>query len=277
MRALGHRTTHNVSTKPHHARPLGTFDHLGIVSLRPGGLLHAVTYTTNYHYDRSWYLGHLWSLAVEEQFYMLWPALLLLLGRGRGLALAALFVVAAPFVRIATLKLGLGPQAGIGESFQTVGDSIAAGCLLAGFRKRLEASTLYMKLLDSPAFVLVPATAVACAFVPYTSVDLLVGMTVQNLAIAATVHHAIRHHESMVGRFLNARVPVYIGTLSYSLYLWQQIFLHHGEKSALDTPAPLNLAIATAAALVSFYVIEQPCSRWRERLEPHLFPKRVPA
>jgi peptidoglycan/LPS O-acetylase OafA/YrhL len=66
-----------------------------------------------------------------------------------------------------------------------------------------------------------------------------------------------------------------VGTLSYSIYLWQQIFLHHGDPSALDTPAPLNLAIAAAAAMVSFYVIEQPFLRWRERLEPRLFPKKA--
>jgi peptidoglycan/LPS O-acetylase OafA/YrhL len=67
----------------------------GVIQLLPGDLLHAVTYTMNYHSPRAWWLGHAWSLAVEEQFYLLWPAVLLLFGRERGLY-GALAVV-APF------------------------------------------------------------------------------------------------------------------------------------------------------------------------------------
>ena len=48
----------------------------GILILLPGDLLHAVTYTMNYHMVRSWWLNHMWSLSVEEQFYLLWPTVL---------------------------------------------------------------------------------------------------------------------------------------------------------------------------------------------------------
>ncbi len=109
----------------------------GLISLKSGDLLHAFTYTTNYHYDSSWWIGHTWSLSVEEQFYLLWPALLLLLGIRRGLFAAGALVFMAPVVRIAVWYLWPAQRAGIGWSFPTIADTIATGCLLAGTRGRV--------------------------------------------------------------------------------------------------------------------------------------------
>src|SRR5258708_33942090 len=48
----------------------------GWITLAPKDKLHALTYTSNYYPERSWYLGHTWSLAVEQQFYLMCAALL---------------------------------------------------------------------------------------------------------------------------------------------------------------------------------------------------------
>src|SRR6202521_1564487 len=49
---------------------LATLHLWGVIRLWPGDLSHALTYTANYHLRRSWWLDHLWSLSVEEQFYI---------------------------------------------------------------------------------------------------------------------------------------------------------------------------------------------------------------
>src|SRR4051812_33530313 len=45
---------------------------LGWLQLASRDVMHAMTYTSNYYLERSWFTGHTWSLSVEEQFYLLW-------------------------------------------------------------------------------------------------------------------------------------------------------------------------------------------------------------
>jgi peptidoglycan/LPS O-acetylase OafA/YrhL len=79
-----------------------------------------------------------------------------------------------------------------------------------------------------------------------------------------------------LGRLLNTRPLVFVGTLSYSIYLWQQIFLNRGSTSTISA-FPLNLTLALMAALVSYYLVERPFLRWRPRLERQWFGSAVPA
>jgi peptidoglycan/LPS O-acetylase OafA/YrhL len=246
-----------------------------LIQTAQGDIFHAISYTSNYHPHRSWWIGHTWSLAVEEQFYLLWPAALLFAGRRRGFFVAAAVVLVSPFVRLGLWELSPTPDSGIGARFETIADSLAMGCLLAGLAGWLVTQSWYRRLLDSRAFVLVPLTVVAASALhehprPY----LFVSFTVMNLGAALSVHWAVTHHMGRVGRFLNARPIAFIGVISYSIYLWQQLFLNRYSTSwAASFPA--NIVLALAAALASFYLVERPSLRMRHRLESRLFaPKR---
>ncbi len=60
---------------------------------------------------------------------------------------------------------------------------------------------------------------------------------------------------------------MFLGALSYSLYLWQQPFINPTGGARVNA-FPLNLGLALVCALASYYLVEQPMLRLRARLEP---------
>jgi len=249
---------------------LAAFD---VIQLASGDLLHGLTYTSNYHASRSWYTGHTWSLSVEEQFYLLWPAVLILAGKRRGLIAAAALIVLCPLVRLALWEFVPAARAGIGAQFETVADSIAAGCVLAGVRDWLRSRSWYNGFTSSKWFLLVPlAVLIANAQHEHPLVYFFAGYTVMNLGIVLCVEWCVTNYSGRIGRLLNSRPLVFVGVMSYSIYLWQQIFLNRYSNTVFAA-FPLNIILVGAAALASYYIIESPSLRTRQWLEAKIFTK----
>ncbi|MFL6228070.1 MAG: acyltransferase family protein, partial [Pyrinomonadaceae bacterium] len=194
----------------------------GLVALAPHDLIHAATYTSNYYPERSWYVGHTWSLSVEEQFYLLWPAILVFAGRRRGLWGAAAFVLVSPLLRLVIYHF-TGSRYAIGHTFETVADSIAVGCVLAGVRAWLQRQQAYLRLLASRWFFLIPLAVIsASALYDRPRLYIFFGFTIMNVGIALCVDRCVtRGSSDSVGRLLNSRPLVFVGVMSYSIYLWQ--------------------------------------------------------
>ena len=245
----------------------------GMITLAPHDALRAVTYTTNYDADRSWYVGHTWSLSVEEQFYLLWPAVMLLARPRKALIAAACVVLCVPVVRVATWELMRWSADGIGHRFETVADAIAIGCVLAGVRTRLHQRPAYLRFLSSPLFIFIPVLTLAANLLhDHPVVYFGAAFTIVNIGVALIIDWCVTFEDGRIGRLLNARPLVFVGWLSYSLYLWQQLFLNR-ESDAVTASFPLNLGLAVIAALASYYMVEQPALRLRRRLEGRLTPK----
>jgi peptidoglycan/LPS O-acetylase OafA/YrhL len=243
----------------------------GRISLSPGDFWHAATYTMNYHRDRAWYLGHTWSLAVEEQFYLLWPFLFAVVRRRR-IELLAGYVLLAPAWRLAVSYFLPEQRLGIGETFFTTADSIAVGCLLALLRPSLLRSAAYRRIVDSRAYLLIlPALFALGALERFSKLDFFLCMSAQNVLIAIFVERVTRSSSGAVAAVLRARPVVMIGLWSYSLYLWQQVFINRNIHDSVLTAFPYNLVFAVAVAALSYYTIERPSLRLRRRLGAMLF------
>ena len=146
---------------------------MGWITLTPRDVLHALTYTSNYYPGRSWSVAHTWSLGVEEQFYLLWPAALVLLGRRKGLYAAASMLLVCPIIR--EVYWHFYKLDGIGFRFETVADAIGTGCLLAGAHEWLRTQPLYRRFLESPAFSGCTGRRALFPYVLRSSDDLLPG------------------------------------------------------------------------------------------------------
>lgn len=233
---------------------------LGWVELTGRDFAFAMTYTVNYYPDHPWQIGHLWSLSIEEQFYLLWPMALLVLRERRALVLAIAAIFAAPLLRAAIREYAFHvnpgtPLAGM-SIFPAMFDYIATGCALALLRPWLLTQPWYLRVTASRWLLLaVPLIFLINRLDGYTLVMLL-GAPVLNVCVALLIESCTRHDRTLAGRFLNWKPVVAFGVLSYSLYLWQQPFLNR-HSDAWVNAFPQNLVFAFAAAFLSYFVVER--------------------
>jgi peptidoglycan/LPS O-acetylase OafA/YrhL len=100
-------------------------------------LIAAATFTWNYLAfwatppSDIWPLGHLWTLALEQQFYLLWPVVLLLVGRRRAFWIAVGLMLWCPVARVGSYYLFPAQRGFLGMMFHTGVDSLMAGCAAA--------------------------------------------------------------------------------------------------------------------------------------------------
>jgi peptidoglycan/LPS O-acetylase OafA/YrhL len=237
----------------------------GRFPLAPRDFGYALTYTVNYLPRPGWQIGHLWSLSVEEQFYLLWPLAFVALGLRRAAWVAAVVVLVGPAARAGARVFLRGSPYEDLPMFPMVADSLAVGCLLAVGRGWLERQGWYLALLR-PGFslFLVGLVLLLNRYTGYGVVD-VAGRSVLNVALAILVHRSVHHSWDRAGRFLNWRPVAFVGLLSYSFYLWQQLFLDRHSTSWVNL-FPQNLLLAFAAALGSYYLLEKPLMALRHRL-----------
>ncbi|QDT73326.1 O-acetyltransferase OatA [Lacipirellula limnantheis] len=235
------------------------------IQLHRFDLITAATYTVNYYADRSWYVGHLWSLAVEEQFYLLWPLTLKLLGIRRGMWVAAAMFVASP-ITVGAMRVLIKSDLRDLPIFPAVAGGLAVGCLLAGFRPWLWTQRWYLWLLDSYLMLTLPAVIILLNRTRSSTVGAVFGEPIIYVCIALTMDSCIRNYGNAIGRALNSRPLVMIGVLSYSIYLWQQLFLNRYSSSPW-AEFPVNIFAAMAVACVSYFAFEQPLMKLRTRFK----------
>jgi peptidoglycan/LPS O-acetylase OafA/YrhL len=257
---------------------IGLCSALGWLMLQPGDLLHALTYTMNYHVHRERWLDHLWSLSVEEQFYLLWPGLLYLAGNRRGLKVAWGVVLIVPIIRAVMWFVFHAGDSAMTKHFEANADALATGCLLSMNFNRLGAVGWYQRFQSSLFFWIVALGLVLGGngiFAINPASFYIIGQTIANLGTVLCIDWSIRNSARGIGPFLNWKPVVYLGAISYSLYLWQNAFLNP-EWNSWAARLPMNLVCTFTMAIASYYLVEQPFLRLKKLAHPDKTKASVP-
>lgn len=214
---------------------------------------------------RTPYTGHFWSLAVEEHFYLLFPFLLALAGSRRLRRLIPALLVVAPLWRWADAAfVDLQGRAfpGVSPEFRTdhVFDLLLYGCGLALLFRDERWKGRLARWLRAPALAGLAAGLVVLVWREGP-------ISLEGLCVAGLLAGTVLHPEAPFGRVLELGPLRWIGRLSYSAYLWQQLFFVTVMREP-EWPQrfPLNAALLLAIALASYHLVEQPMIRLGRRV-----------
>jgi len=228
-------------------------------------------------------LTHTWSLAVEEQFYLVWPLVVLgvlRLSSGFVRGVRALLVVAALGVVASAAEMAwlFRPGANTTRIYfgtDTHAQSVLVGavlaCVLTLVERRRGRTGMDPEARSTAARRWLTAGAVGGAAVLVVAARVLSGTSsatyrggflVVSLAVAAVVAAVVTVPHGVASRVLSVRALVWLGTISYGIYLWHFPVFVYLDAGRTGARGPVLLALRTvvtvAVAAASFYLVERP-------------------
>ena len=208
------------------------------------------------------YTSHLWSLAIEEHFYLLWPPLLVLVTVKYGREVAMWLSVSCGLWRIVADQYFVGFAAYGYAQFRTdyrldtlFWGAVAAFLLHESYEKMTNKITplVWTGVLIAYCLCLTFYSPLTRLWMPMLIPLLIVG--------------TLTHPDWILSRMLEWGPMQWVGRLSYSLYLWQMLFLTETSHSPYWWQHfPVNVILALGTGVLSYYFIETPLLRVGKRL-----------
>jgi peptidoglycan/LPS O-acetylase OafA/YrhL len=245
----------------------------GIFRLPTESWITSILYLKFLNWQLDWPTAHFWSLSIEEMFYLFWPLCFKKFPRYRN-RIALLIVILVPVIR--ALDANFNSENSNELSFFLRVDAIMWGCIFALYKEYIQgliskAAKASKLILLTPILVIGLLKVIEILNEPF---DLHFGIfnvpiggtmgSISQICIGLIIFISFTYKNGWY-RFLNLPVLNIIGTLSYSLYLWQQLFFDKSLNSF--STFPLNFLFIVLIACFSYYVIEKPALRLKRRFE----------
>lgn len=252
---------------------------IGVLHISQEAIFYGLFYIQNFNvfqlsemFATSWLVKHSWSLSVEEQFYIIFP---FIFKNIKTIIMRNPIVVALAVLCLSSFYRGINysyPELsrGLLGPFLMHVDYLVCGaciaCVLPAYKeiikKNLEPYRNYILLM------FIPSMLILAQFEYHNGLLILFSGGVTLLTNVYILVYFLIFPEGVLGRFFETRPLKFIGKLSYSLYVWQQLFLGSTGlwiSSEFVTYFPLNLCLVMICALTSYYIIERPFLRLKKK------------
>ena len=243
-------------------------------------VFYVLNYVQAFGMFRSTPVSHGWSLGVEEQFYLVWPAMLRAAWR-RIISVPKLILVAVILVCIWRTALTLaGARPGyVYYAFDTRFDSLLIGCGLAICIREPWVQRAARTVSSHALFPVATLMLLGMAeIIPIEFWFVTVADSIEGILLAILLVQGLMLHQHPLWRWLNWPVVRYLGTISYPLYLYHQLA---GSIIPDTMPVPwslqvaLKFVVAVALAMSSYHLVERPFLRLKERFSARTSPAKA--
>lgn len=247
----------------------------GVLVIDGFSIVGALLYLENFKIAPfNWMTGHSWSLAVEEQFYLIWPGLFLFFRDKFSIKIVVLVLMLGGIMRGMFYKYTDFSKYLLAPFFMHA-DFLFVGCFIGYlfYYRQEEIKSFVSRLNGIHIFLLV--CVMWCFtkmeyhpvwdkfFIPVTGIVVATGFAIILL-------YTIFRQDNFLFRFLNKPGISFVGKLSYSLYVWQQLFLCGTLAVAANQNKfwfqfPQNMAFVGLASIFSYFIVEKPFLKIKSR------------